>query len=223
MKPVFVIMVTYRRFEYFKATVESLLPTLPAGSRMAIVYNREGRHEDDLRYEGYLRKLTAEHDFVEVLDTGTNEGWGASMNEGLHLYGEWKEFEYVLESNNDVTYDADWCARAQSIMEKHLNVGILALWRHMHHGMRQQVGGSHAVMDNAPATAWFMRSEDLSKFLPFSERGAVNTRGGNGEDTDMVTKVQGLNKHVSVITPDAAHHMDGYDLNGLGKVNEAYA
>lgn len=221
MKSIFVILVTYRRFDHFKQTVESLLPTLPPKSKVAIIYNREGRSADDFQYEGYFRKLTAEHDYIEVLDTGSNDGWGSSVNEGLHLYSGWREYEYVLESNNDVTYEADWCSRAQTLMEKYPKLGVLGLWSHKNHGIKFEHEGL-VVKDDMPAVAWLMRSKDLDKFLPFPEYGSTNKRGGNSEDSHFTAKVQEQGFWVGGSVPDLAHHMDGYDTPDLGKVNSAY-
>lgn len=225
MKPVFVIMVTYRRFDNFKQTVESLVPTLPRGSELVIVYNMEGKHESDEQYSNYFRNDLIQsfpNCNVRILDTGTNEGWGSSMNEGLRLYHEWKDFEYVLETNNDVTYDPDWLSSAVACMQEHPKIGILGLWAHPYHGVRSYEHGC-VVKDDMPATAWFFRSKDLMEFGPFPEHGPCKTRGGNGEDTGFRDRVQNkFNRWIAWPGRDLAHHMDGYDLPDLGKENAAY-
>lgn len=219
-------MVTYRRFEQFKTTIESLMPTLPRGSSFAIVYNTEGKTPDDERYYKYFVQIVkmgyqAGVD-VNILDTGGNEGWGDSMNEGLHLYQQWKEFEYVLETNNDVTYEPNWCAQAQTLMETYAPIGILGLWSHPYHGLREQ-RPDIIIKDDMPATAWFMRSKDLETFLPFPEHGACKTNGGNGEDVGFRDKVQNkLHRWIAAPVKDLAHHIDGYNIPNLGKVNPEY-
>lgn len=220
MKNLFVIIVTFRRFEHFRRTIESLLPTLPEGSVVRVIYNTEGRHPDDEKYDAYFKELFARTDIVHVLNTGANGGWGASMNEGLALY-QFNDYEYVLESNNDVKYEPDWFGKARALMEGNGELGILGLWSHPHHGVRER-RGDLVVKDNMPATAWFFRAKDLQAFLPFRENGACKTRGGNGEDTDMVIKVQGMGRWVGGPSADLAHHMDGYDSEDLGKPNAAY-
>lgn len=217
MKPLFVIMVTYRRFEHFKATVESLAPTLPAGSMLAIVVNGD----DTDTYE-YMRTFAAPSAVtLRVLFTGTNEGWGAAMNEGLDLYSEWKEYEYVLESNNDVTYEPDWFPRAKAMMEKHETMGLLALWKHVHHGTIEDLGDV-LHRDNAPAVSWLFRSKDLQNFLPFPEHGPTKTSGGNGEDVAFTHKIMDAGFWIGSPKDDLSHHMDGYNLDLLGKENPAY-
>ncbi len=217
MKPLFVMLVTYKRFEHFKQTLESLLPTLPQGSTVGIVDNGD----DGLVYD-YLQHFTAPSAVtLKCLFTGKNEGWGAAMNEGLRMYPEWKEYEYFLESNNDVTYEPEWFLCAKDIMESYPNIGILGLWEHINHGTRETRLGIK-IKDNMPACAWLFRSKDLEQFLPFPEKGPCKTRGGNGEDGDMVEKVHAKGRWVCASRPDLAHHMDGYDAADLGKENAAY-
>lgn len=223
MKPVFAIIVTYRRFEQFKQTFESLLPTLPEGSKLVIAHNPGVNNELEAdQYKLFYQQITTAPSAVSVYVhyLRRNNGWGAAMNETLFFYPDWKEYEYLLESNNDVTYDPVWCEQSQLRMEKHSSIGILGLWAHPHHGVRAQLSDIR-IKDNMPATAWFFRTKDLETFLPFKEKGACKTRGGNGEDSDMVVKVQAMGKWVCAPIPDLAHHMDGYDEN-LGKQNKAY-
>ncbi len=220
MKPVFVIMVTYRRFEQFKATVESLLPTLPRFSTLAIINNG-----NDQETYNYMVKLATAPGAVKIklLDAGGNNGWGSAMNEGLDLFPEWKDYQYVLESNNDVTYTPGWAEKAVAMMEAHPEIGILGLFKHPYHGVRQELPDGLVIKDDMPATAWFMRSMDLQAFLPFPEHGPCNTRGGNGEDVGFRMKVQEtLGRWICGMKEDLAHHMDGYDIPDLGKPNPAY-
>lgn len=225
MKPLFVIMVTYRRFEEFRRTCESLFPTLPHGSKVAIVVNGD----IDTEYQGYLKvlpQLTAPGAVtINVLQTGTNNGWGSAMNEGLYLYRDWEDYEYVLESNNDVEYEPDWFQKAKAIMETWPEIGILGLWSHPYHGLRgvmNRNGLSVNVKDDMPATAWLMRSKDLDTFLPFPAHGPCKTRGGNGEDVAFRDKVQKRGWWIAGPTEDLAHHIDGYGIPDLGKPNPAY-
>ncbi len=211
-------MVTYRRFDAFKATVESLLPTLPLDSKLVIIYNQEGKYEDDERYFAYFDTLP---EAVRVLVTGDNEGWGASLNEGLAVYGDWKEYEYVLELNNDVLFSPDWFAKAEALMVENKQLGILGLWKHTAHGPRMRLPGL-IVKDNMPAVAWLFRSLDLLGLLPFPEKGPCKTRGGNGEDTGMVNKAQELGWWVGGPEEDLAEHMDGYQQDGDDPTNPAY-
>src|ERR1700683_4411879 len=127
MKPVFAILVTYRRFEYFKQTIESLIPTLPDGSHLLIIDN----HSDQMQYETWWKEVFETHPYnnfgnkitLQVFFMDKNEGWGAAMNEAFHVWPQWKEYEYILESNNDVTYEPDWCIKAQLMMEAHKEIG----------------------------------------------------------------------------------------------------
>ncbi len=224
MKPLCVVLVTYRRFEIFKRTLESLLPTLPYESKVLIVHNPTGEHAEGQKYAEYYRMLKEhqpEHCEIIVHVTSANEGWGKAMNEGLSKIN-WQEYEYVLESNNDVEYEHDWFAKATAQMRTYREIGILGLWSHPHHGVRSAMWNGLVIKDNMPACAWLFRSKDLTEFLPFKERGACNTRGGNGEDTDMVLKVQNAGRWVCGLKNDLAHHIDGYDIPELGKVNPAY-
>ena len=222
MKPLFVILVTYRRLAEFRRTVESLLPTLPEGSVLLIVDN----NSPDEGYYEYLQHvaITAPGAVrVEVFIRPTNDGWGAAMNEGLTVYKEWRDYEFVLESNNDVEYDANWFERALNMMTAHPQIGILGGFKHPYHGTRKVLSDGLVIKDDMPACAWFMRSRDLAEFLPFPEHGPCKTRGGNGEDVGFRDKVQNkLGRWVCGMEPDWAKHIDGYDIPDLGKPNPAY-
>lgn len=226
-KPLFVILVTYRRFDHFKRTVESLLSTLPSGSRLFVVFNDPTDKQsidwfDRMKRDAFTAPSAVDMDYLEM---GKNKGWGHAMNVGLESAlrypNLWKDYEYVLESNNDVEYELDWFDRAKEKMGAHPEIGILGLWKHPHHGVRREVGDL-LIKDNMPAIAWLFRSKDLQEFLPFKERGACKTRGGNGEDTDMVLTVQDKGRWVCGLKDDLAHHLDGYDIPDLGKENPAY-
>jgi len=122
-----------------------------------------------------------------------------------------------------VTYEPDWFEKAKAIMEAHAEIGILGLWKHPYHGVRMTLPDGVIIKDDMPATAWFFRAKDLQSFLPFPEHGACRTRGGNGEDTAFRDKVQNkLGRWIAAPAVDLAHHMDGYDIPDLGKVNPAY-
>lgn len=214
MKPVFVVFITYKRLDCLKRTVSSLLPSLPPGSKV-IVYDN---YSNETETEDYLRSIAKDN--VHVVLGNQNVGWAQAVNEVLDLHDEWKEFEYVLESNNDVLYNANWYREAKEAMLMHPKIGILGLWKHPHHGVRSYEN-NFIVKDNMPAVAWLFRSKDLETFLPFPERGATKTRGGNGEDTDMVTKVQAMDRWVGGMPEDLAVHMDGVDPKA-GQDNENY-
>lgn len=225
MKPVFAIIISYQRLEMLKKTIESLSPTLPEGSMIAI---HDNHSNEDVRT--YLKELTETWNNkkvrVRVVLHGENMGWGRAMNYTLSsgFFREWKDFEYVLESNNDVTYEPDWCAKAQMMLDMNPDIGILGLWKHPHHGeidRRSNEMFKVVIKDNMPATAWFFRSRILGEVLPYPERGPCNTRGGNGEDSEFVEKVKARGYLVAGPEPDLAHHMDGYDDN-LGRANSAY-
>lgn len=216
MKPVLVVLVTYKRLNFLKDTLDSLMPTLPVGSHFIIVNNDKEQDTWD-----YLNQFARDHWPHVALIFRNNDGWGTAMNDAFKSFPEWGNFEYVLESNNDVAYDADWCAKAQAMMEAHPEIGILGLNKHPNHGVRSTHGDGLVIKDDMPATAWFFRSRDLAQFLPFPEKGATNTRGGNGEDSDMVAKVHAAGKWVCGLKDDLAHHTDEYNAD-LGKVNPAY-
>lgn len=206
MKPLFVILVSYRRLDMLKRTMESLLPTLPTGSQMLIVDNNSPEPE----VRAYLNNL-ARNPQVRVHYTD-NKGWAHAVNTGLDRYSfMWKDFEYVLESNNDVEYKPNWWPRAKELMETYPQIGILGLWKSIHHGLRKQFPDGLMIKDNMPACAWLFRSKDLEGFLPFPEKGPTKQRGGNGEDCDVVGNVQATGKWVCGVHPDLATHLDGYD------------
>lgn len=219
MKPVLAIVVTYKRLDALRATMQSLLRTLPPGSHTIVVNNDKEQDTWD-----YLQNLAREQwPQMALLMRGKNEGWGAAMNDAFRSWPEWQNFEYVLESNNDVVYDRNWSERAQAMMEAHPEIGILGGFKHPYHGERQTLPDGLIIKDDMPACAWLMRSKDLVQYLPFPEHGPCKTRGGNGEDVAFRDKVQNkFGKWICGMKPDWAHHIDGYDIPDLGKPNPAY-
>ncbi len=211
-------MVTYRRFDAFVKTYESLMQSVPEGSKICIIHNEDEKHESDAQYMEFFQHTPKN---VHALFTGMNEGWGSSMNEGLALYSDWNEYEYVLESNNDVTYEPDWFEKSKALMQKYPKVGLLGLWRHIHHGTIHHYGDI-LIRDNAPAVSWLFRSADLQHFLPFPEKGSTKIAGGNGEDVDFVHKVQAMGFDIGAPAEDLSHHLDGYNLTRMGQENPAY-
>lgn len=221
MKPLFAIMVTYRRHDEFRRTLDSLLPTLPEGSTLLIVDNENYSYDDPNREWLYNLGTAPGAVDIRVWLPGANNGWGWAMNHGLEKWPEWRNYEYVLETNNDVTYEPDWFQRSKALMEKYPTVGLLALWRHVHHGTLMDLGDI-LIRDNAPAVSWLFRSKDLQRFLPFPEHGSTKTSGGNGEDVAFTHKVMETKFQVASPREDLSHHMDGYNLPNLGKDNPAY-
>jgi GT2 family glycosyltransferase len=217
MKPLFVIMVTYKRFEMFKQTVESLLPTLPKDSRLLVIDNDP---EPTTNFNDIYRYCMDDNDSVqfEYLPLEENRGWGAAMNEALNYFPGWKDYEYVLESNNDVIYEPGWFEKSTAMMHTHPDVGILALWKHTAHG---EISRDESLIfkDQMPATAWLFRSRDLAKFLPFPENGPTKMRGGIGEDVAFVNSVVSMGYRIAAPVDDLAHHQDGYETGGI---NPAY-
>ena len=219
MKPILAIVVTYKRLDCLKRTMESLLPSLPPGSHTIVVNNDKEQDTWD-----YLDNLAREQWPQMALLYRSNDGWGAAMNDAFRSWPQWGNFEYVLESNNDVEYVPGWVALAQQMMDSHPEIGILGGFKHPYHGTRETLPDGLVIKDDMPACAWFMRSKDLKEFLPFPEHGACKTRGGNGEDVAFRDKVQNkLGRWICGTTQDWAIHIDGYDIPDLGKLNPAYA
>lgn len=223
MNDLFVIMVTYQRLDHFKRTLNSLFHSCPRSTRIVIIDN----HSTEPGYCEYFQELKSTAPgavSLSILSLEKNLGWGAAMNEGLKVFPEWKNYKYLLESNNDVEYEPDWFDRAREYMEGHPMIGILGLWKHPHHGVRSELGDGLVIKDDMPATAWFFRTRDLVDFLPFPEKGPTKKRGGNGEDVDFRDKVQNhYMRWICGTKHDLAHHMDGYDTEQLGQENQAYS
>lgn len=215
MKPLFVILINYRRPDHLFKTVSSLLPSLPPGSKVVIYDNNSPEQE----IHDYLYSIAS--DQVKVILADKNEGWGIAMNEGLRVHPEWKDYEYVLESNNDVLYGANWFAEAKAIMERHADIGLLGLWKHIHHGTLE-TRADVLIRDNSPAVSWLFRSKDLEKFLPFPEHGPTKITGGNGEDVGFTHKVIDAGFKIGAPKEDLSVHLDGYNEGKLGTENALY-
>lgn len=197
----YVIVVTFNRLEYTKRTLDSLLRTVPEAHIMIF---------DNASTDGtkeYIQKFQEEHaDFVTVGGFFDNKGWGTAMNRALK---EAPLAAHYLLSNNDVEYKDGWFDKCMSVYAKYPQIGILGVWQHIAHGLREDKGDL-LIKDDMPACGWLMISKILNEVGVFAERGPCTTRGGNGEDTNYAMRVQEKGYWVACLPEDQAVHIDGY-------------
>ncbi len=204
--PSFDIIVTvFNRLDYTKRTIGSLLVSgaYEACQRLIIVDN----HSTEEGMEAFLNDM-AHYQKTFVLRRSQNDGWGMAVNDALGL----SRAEYVLISNNDVGYEADFHLPMFEAFKIHPNIGILGVWRHTSHGFR--TGGimdNHfREMDDVPAVGWLIPKKTMEAVGMLPEHGPCLTKGGNGEDTAYVNLMRDKGYLIGVLPNDVAQHFDGY-------------
>lgn len=192
-----VLMVTFNRREYTRRTLKSL-------QENGVNPSRDGVIVDNSSTEIGMKKML-ETWVHKVIHNPTNVGWGAAVNIGL----PWCDGEYILFSNNDVEYQPHWYIRSMELFAKYPKIGILGLWKHTAHSVVQDLG-DFLIKDDMPAVAWLMPRHVVEEIGAFPEKGPCLTKGGNGEDSHYVHRVQAAGYWVGGPKEDFAIHIDGY-------------
>lgn len=211
-------MVSYQRLEYTKRTLQSILDTTPDVPQCEVVI--VDNHSTEEGVVEYLSKMFANNKKLTVVFNPENNGWGSAINLVFRTL-DWKSFDYILFSNNDVIYKPNWFEEAEKLMTKYPQIGILGLWKHPYHGIKQFLEDL-VIKDDMPAVSWLIPRMVVEAAGNFPEHGACKTRGGNGEDSAYAHRVQNLGLWVCGPKEDLSEHIDGYDIPNLGKENEAY-
>lgn len=197
-----VIVITHNRLEYTKLTIESLLKTVPDAK--ILVYDNNSL--EDGMYE-YIASLHHYYKNIQSYPSDINQGWGTAINKAydkITLYDD----DMVLLSNNDVEYKDGWYDESLKLYEKYPQIGILGLWKHTSHGIKQDLGDLQ-TSDQSAAVAWLLKPNFLKQLMPFAEHGPCNHKGGNGEDVTMCIKTEQLGKWVANPNGNLAEHLDG--------------
>lgn len=204
MNKLSIIIVTYNRLGFLEQTIQSLERSLENAPFMydAVVIDNHSTQEG---YPEYLDFLETKG--YKVFTTQQNIGWGAAVNIGRDFISEssW----YVLLLNDDVILDTNWYDKAMALFEEHKMIGILGLWRHTSHGIKED-RGNLLIMDDAPAVAWIIPHLAFNTFPRIPEHGPCSTKGGNGEDSAYVKIVQEHRFLVACPKVDLANHITGY-------------
>jgi len=196
MKPLTVIIITHNRLEFTARTFNSLKESVPHARFLIGV---DGNSEELVNYA--IKEIGAENVFVSV----KNHGWGSMSNMGLR----YAETEMILISNNDVEYHPGWYERALSLYDKYPKIGVLGVWKHTAHGVKEELEDL-IIKDQMPAVGWLFKRDVLTDIGPFAEHGPCSTKGGNGEDVDYCIRAEQKGYWVCGPKVDIAEHLDGY-------------
>ncbi len=199
MPPLTVLLTTHNRLEYTKRTMKSLLFTIPADTEYVLVDNCSTENG----FEEYLNGM--EELGIKIIRMEENKGWGAAVNEGLRYCNT----EYILVTNNDVEYKQGWFEQSIGLYGKYPQIGILGVWKHTAHGVREDLGDIQ-IKDDMPAVGWLVKRSVLDQVGDFPEHGPCSTKGGNGEDSAYVNRVHKEGLWVVGPKEDIAVHIDGY-------------
>ncbi len=199
MPPLTVIVITYNRLSYTRRTLESLFRTVP--NAYFIIYDNNSG--DDVKE--YLRTLQMSPYKMKLCLASDNVGWGKAVNFCLREVVT----EYVLISNNDVEYKDGWYERLVHLYEKYPLIGVLGVWKHIAHGVKQAYDDL-VVKDQMPAVGWLFKMSNINRIGQFDEHGPCATRGGNGEDVSYCIRTEQKGMWVCGPKEDVAVHIDGY-------------
>ena len=200
MSPLTIILITHNRLEYTKRTIESLKRTVPH-ARLCVWVNGT-----DQVLKDYVHSVVRDEDVIECDE---NIGWGKAVNEAMSPMCFDPKTEYVLLSNNDVEYYDGWYEKCLALYEKYTKIGVLGVWRHTAHGVRQDLGDM-MIKDDMPAVGWLMKRSVMNDIGPVAEHGPCPTKGGNGEDSNYTQRAIEKGYWVCGPNPDVANHLDGY-------------
>lgn len=208
MTPLSIIVVTHNRLHYTQRTIESLNQTVP-NSRIVVIDN----NSTEAGMKEYLVSLSTNFKSKDyglippafVIFNKENLGWAAAVNIALkHCITE-----YILVSNNDCIYSPGWYEKCLALYNKYEKIGILGVWKHRSHGVRQDLGDL-VIKDDMPAVGWLLKRSLINIVGAFTEKGPCFTKGGNGEDTTYVLRTQEKGFVVAAPKEDVAQHIDGY-------------
>jgi glycosyltransferase involved in cell wall biosynthesis len=194
-----VIVIVRNRLDYTRRTINSLRNTTSVFN-LFIVDNAS----DEEGANDFL--LHQEEMGATIIRTTENLGWGAAVNLGLKsLTGS----KHVLLLNNDVELLPHWYETSTTLLAKYPDIGVLALWKHINHGVLE-TRDDLIIKDQMPAVAWMFTKDRLAELAPFPVHGPCHTKGGNGEDVQFCTLAREKGYLVCAPTDDYAVHLDGY-------------
>lgn len=200
MPPLTVIVVTHNRLEYTKRTIASIINTVP--DCKLIIYDN---YSTDETYGWFRSGEGRKNRADEMILSDNNGGWGSAVNDALRF----AKTEYILLSNNDVEYKPDWYETCLKLYDKYPKIGVLGVWKHKAHGVRQDLGDM-LIKDDMPGVGWLMKKSIMDIIGPIAEHGPCATKGGNGEDTDYCLRTIMNGYWVCSPKEDVACHIDGY-------------
>lgn len=210
-----IIVTVWNRKGYTARTLASLVDSgaVDMCDRLIIVDNcstEEGMYE---AMDSVYRDTPGVSGKIWLLRRAKNDGWATAVNDALGL----SRAPYLLLVNNDVEFEHNFVAEAFETIAKieacsNRKVGILSLWRHIHHGDQKDglTSKDFVETDNSPAVAWLMPKTAMIEVGMLNEHGPCLTKGGNGEDTSYVMKMKEKGFWVGSPKPDLAKHIDGY-------------
>ncbi len=214
-----VIIICYNRLEYTKRTLESLIATVPKAK--FIIFDN-GSLEPGMQDWLELLTFTRAGQVADlcVVQSTENMGWGKAVNNCLKdieddfaicSCGNKHDFKtpFLLLSNNDVEYSEGWYDKCLQAYEKYPQIGILGVWQHTAHGIKERKEDL-LIKDDMPAVGWLVKPEILKMVGPFAEKGPCLTKGGNGEDSNYAHRVQERGFWTACFAEDVATHFDGY-------------
>ena len=200
-----VIVTTFNRLDYTRRTIGSLIKSgaHEKCQRFIIIDN----HSTDEGMESFLNDMS-HYQKVFVVRRPSNDGWATAVNDALSL----SRAEYVFLSNNDVEYEDNFLDRMFESFSLYPNIGILAVWRHIGHGLTPNGinDANFRDMDNVPAVGWLMPKKAIEVVGMLSQNGPCLTKGGNGEDTAYVGRMKTAGFLVGAYGRDLGNHFDGY-------------
>lgn len=194
-----VVIIAWNRLEELKITVNSLLLTVPNATFYIFdnASTEKGMHE---YYETLL------HFNIHV--NKANLGWGAAINQALGEI-ELNDTDMILLSNNDVAYFEGWYDKSINLYSKYPQIGILGLWKHTSHGVKEDLGDL-IISDQSAAVAWLLKPNVLKDIGPIAEHGICTHPGGNGEDVDYCIRVYNAGYWIANPKNNLAIHLTGY-------------
>lgn len=206
-KKLLVSLIARNRPEYTERTINSIRSyTYLGNDRPVISVWHNGPMTEYM--ENYLK--AAENTGIKVHYSKEDIGWGAAHNKNLEQY-DLDDYEYILMSDNDVLYKPDWFNKLKDLLDKYPQIGVLAVWKHIYHGLLGKQYYDLVVKDQMPGCGWLFKTSRLKELLPVPEKGPYLGRGGVGEDVTFCNIARDQKGYlIAGPVEDVAEHIDGY-------------
>jgi len=212
VKPVPIILTTYRRLHFLKKTIEALHERTLYPHKLIVVYNKPETEDDGTK--DYLKRKLVTGEIHEVVWLDRNAGQADSQNEGLALVTD--EPYFVLTQDDLIPPDLRpcWLERSVHLIEKHEDFGAICM--RIQRTKRVDWDENDDLIENfksIPAVFRIHRTEDIRKLgeKPFGVR-------LHWESHDCAKNMKQLKKRFAMATHLYADHI-GFMAENKGYID----
>jgi predicted SAM-dependent methyltransferase len=220
IKPIPIILVTYRRVHFLERTIKSIKERTLYPHKLIVVYNKPDKPEDEDGTVEFLKHKLVTGEVDEVVWLDRNAGQSDSQNEGFALV---KDEPYFVLTQDDLLppkLSPCWLERMVHLIEKHEDFGAICM--RIQRTKRVDWNESDDLIENfksIPAVFRIHRTEDIRKLgdKPFGTR-------LHWESHECAERMISINKKFAMATQIYSNHLGFMSENKgyNGKFSEYY-